>query len=171
MFLAEKFNQARKLSYPNPPPLGLYLALLAYRLTDEEIEQLIAKLRLPKSLAQALRDTASIKAKLQLLADPKLTPSSIYRLLHGYSPLAITANSLASDSPIARQHIQLFLDRLRYIKPALTGNDLKRMGIAPGPHIKEILNLLHEARLDGKVTSKRGEEEMVRGWLADNFKG
>jgi len=40
------------------------------------------------------------------------------------------------------------------------------MGIAPGPRIKEILNLLHEARLDGKVTTKQEEEELVKKWLA-----
>jgi len=164
-WLAGRFEQTRQLSSPNPPPTGLYLTLLAYRLTTEEAEQLTDKLRLPKSLTQTLRDTASIKAKLQSLADPKLPPSSIYRLLHSYSSLAITANLLASDSHIVRQHIQLFLNKLRYVKPTLTGDDLKRMGITPGPRIKEILNLLHEARLDGKVTSKKGEEEMVKGWV------
>jgi len=167
-WLADKFEQTRKLISPNLPPVGLYLALLAYRLTDEEAEQLTTKLRLSKSLAQTLRDTASLKAKLQSLADPNLLPSSIYRLLHGYSPLATTANSLASDSPIARQHIQLFLNKLRYVKPALTGDDLQRMGILSGPRIKEILTLLHEARLDGKVASKQGEESLVRGWVVDS---
>ncbi|GAI14624.1 unnamed protein product [marine sediment metagenome] len=122
-------------------------------------------LRLPKSLAQTLRDTISLKAKLPALADPELSPSSIYHLLHGYSSQAVTANSLACDSPVAHQHIQLFLKKLRYVKPALTGNDLQKMGITPGPHIKEILNLLHEARLDGKVTSKQEEVELVEGWL------
>jgi len=167
-WLADRFEQARRLSSPNLPPIGLYLALLTSRLTDEEIEQLTAKLRLPKSLAQTLRHTCNIKDKLQSLADPTLTPSSIYRLLHGYSSLAITANLLANDSPVAHQHIQLFLNRLRYVKSALTGDDLMRMGITPGPRIKEILNLLHEARLDGKVTSKQGEERLVREWIRAN---
>ncbi len=162
-WLAEKFGQARQ-SLPESPPVGLYLALLAYQLTGEDTEHLITYLRLPKSLAQTLRDTVGIKAKLKSLANPKLTPSRIYRLLHGYSPTAVIANSLASDSPVARQHIQLFLDKLRYVKSSLTGNDLKKMGIAPGPRLKEILNLLHEARLDGKVTSKKGEVELVKGW-------
>ncbi len=163
-WLAGKFRQARQLSSPDLPPAGLYLALLTYSLTGEEKEHLISHLRLPKSLAQILRDTDSLRAELQSLADPKLAPSRIHRLLHGYSPLAMTANSLASDSDIARRHIRLFLDKLRYIKPALTGNDLKRMGIAPGPRIKEILQLLLDARLDGKVTSKKGEERLVKGW-------
>jgi len=164
-WLADKFEQARRLSSPKPPLVGLYLALLAYHLTDEEAEQLITKLRLPKSLAQTLRDTSSLKATLQLLTDPTLPPSSIYRLLYGYSQMAITVSSLASDSSIVRQHIQLFLNKLRYVKQSLTGDDLQRMGIAAGPRIKEILELLHEARLDGKVTSKQGEEEMVKGWV------
>jgi len=164
-WLVGKFEQARQLSSPNLPPVGLYLALLAYRLTEEEAEQLANKLRLPKLLAQTLRDTGSIKAKLNSLADPELPPSSIYRLLHGYSLTAINANSLASDSPIVRQHIHLFLNKLRYVKPTLTGTDLKRMGIPPGPRIKEMLTLLHEARLDGKVKSKQEEEKVVRGWV------
>jgi tRNA nucleotidyltransferase (CCA-adding enzyme) len=164
-WLAEKFGQARQLSSPNPPLVGLYLALLTYHLLDEEIEQLIFKLRLPRSLAGALQDTGNLKAKLQSLADPKLTCSSIYHLLHGFSPLAITANLLTSDSAIAQRHIQLFLDKLRYIRPDLTGDDLIRMGIPPGPCIKEILHSLHQARLDGTVKSKRGEEAMARWWL------
>ena len=164
-WLAEKFEQARQLSSPNPPPVGLYLALLAYPLTGEENERLISRLRLSKSVAQTLRDTTSLKTKLKTLAYPELRRSNVYRLLQGYSQSAIIANSLATDSIIAHQHIHLFLNKLRYVKPALTGNDLKRMGIASGPQIKEILQRLHEARLDGKVTTKQGEEEVVKEWL------
>ncbi|MFQ6122200.1 MAG: CCA tRNA nucleotidyltransferase [Dehalococcoidales bacterium] len=164
-WVAGKFEQVRQLTSPDLPPVGLYLALLTYPLSSKENEQLISYLRLPKSVAQTLRDAIDIKTKLKALANPELTLSSIYSLLHGYSTPAIVANSLATDSPVARQHIDLFLHKLRYIKPALTGDDLKEMGVAPGPRIKEILNRLREARLDGKVTSKRGEENLVKGWL------
>jgi len=167
-WLAETFEQARKLNAPNSPPIGLYLALLAYHLSNEENECLISRLRLSKPLAQILRDTISLKGKIQSLAEPELAPSSIYSRLYQYSPLAITANSLASDIPAVRQHIQVFLSKLRYIKPTLTGDDLKRMGIAQGHHIREILHLLHQARLDGKVTTKQGEESLVNSWLARN---
>jgi len=149
---------------PEPPPAGAYLALCTYTLTREENEQLISHLRLPKSLAQTLRDTSSIKDKLHLFANPELAPSSIYSLLHGYSLLSLRVSTLASDSPVVQQHINLFINKLRYVKPALTGNDLIKMGFPPGPRIKEILHQLHIARLDGKITSKRDEEEMVKHW-------
>jgi len=165
-WLTEKLEQARQFTYPNPPPTGLYLAIMAYPLTNEENEQLTSLLRLPKLLAKTLRDTISIKANLPVLANPELAPSSIYRLLHGYSPQAVTANSLACGSPMARQHIQLFIAKLRYVKPTLTGNDLQKIGIAPGPRMKEILQKLHEARLNEKVTSKKDEVEMVEGWVS-----
>ncbi len=164
-WLADKFEQARQLSSPDLPSVGLCLALLVYPLTTEESGQLISYLRLPKSVTQTLRDAMDIKTKLGSLANPELTPSNIYSLLHGYSSPAIVANLIATDSPVARQRVNLFFNKLRYIKPALNGEDLKRMGVAQGPRIKEILNKLHEARLDGKVTSKRGEESLVKGWL------
>ncbi|MFC2073152.1 CCA tRNA nucleotidyltransferase, partial [Chloroflexota bacterium] len=56
-WLAEKFGQARQSSSPNLPSVELYMALLAYRLTSEENEDFISRLRLPKSSAQTLRDT------------------------------------------------------------------------------------------------------------------
>ncbi len=164
-WLAERFSKARRLSSPNQPALGLYLALLAYPLKDKEMEPLISYLRLPRILARTLRDSGSIRARLQELADPELSPSGIYHLLHGYSPQAITANLLVSESPQARRHIQQYLDKLRYLKPALGGDDLIRMGVTQGPRIKEILNRLHDARLDGRVTTKQDEEKLVRGWL------
>ncbi|MEE8618590.1 MAG: CCA tRNA nucleotidyltransferase [Dehalococcoidales bacterium] len=164
-WLADKFEQARQLSSPDSPSVGLYLALLVYPLTTEESEQLISYLRLPKLVAQTLRDAMDIKTKLGSLANPELSPSGIYSLLHGYSLPAIVANSIATDSPVARQRVNLFFNKLRYIKPALNGEDLKRMGVSPGPQIKEILNLLHEARLDEKVSSKKDEEGLVKGWL------
>ena len=125
---------------------------------------MISYLRLTRPQAQTLRDTNSLKDKLESLADPKLTPSGIYSLLHSYSDSAIIANESASDSPTARRHLQLFLEKLRYVKPILNGDDLLKMGIAPGPHLKEILLLLHDARLDGKVTSRQDEVDLVKGW-------
>ncbi len=164
-WLAKKFEQARRFADTSSPAVWLYLALLAYRLGDNESEQLISYLRLPKKAAQILRDTAGVKAGIESLFVSGLAPSGIYSLLHGYSSTALTANSLATDSTMAEEHIRLFLNVLRYVKPILTGNDLQRMGVAPGPRISEILNRLREARLDGKVSSKRDEENLVEGFL------
>ena len=161
--LAEKFTQARKVSRPNSPPVLLYLALLAYRLSAEEARQLIAYLRLPGVSAQTLRDNVAIKSKIEELSTHGLAPSRIYSLLQGYSLSALTASSLAIDITIAAEHIELYINVLRHVQPTLNGEDIKRLGIPAGPRIKGILQLLRGAKLDGKVRSRKEEEEMVMG--------
>ena len=165
-WLAEKFQQTREVSLPSRPPVGLYLTLLAYLLDNEPRERLSSYLRLTKTLAKTLRDTGGIKARLQQLAHPGLKPSAVYRLLDGYSIPAVTTSLIATDSPVAKQHIGLFLDKLQLIKTILTGNDLIKMGINPGPRIKEILDKLLDARLDGRVKTREDEEGLVRGAAA-----
>jgi len=167
-WLAEKFWQVRQPNSPSSSSVELYMALLVYRLGSHEIEEIIARLRLPKLSAKALRDTADLRDKLELLADSELVPSSVYHFLRNYSLTAITANLIAGAIPAARQHIQTFLTKLRYSRPSLTGSDLKKMGISPGPQMKEVLQRLRDARLDGKIVSKKGEVELVRGWLGSS---
>jgi len=165
-WLAEKFEQARKFSAPTPPEPGLYLALLAYPLTKDETDRFISRLRLPKALAQILNDSAAIKSKMRLLATPGLSPSGIFRLLEAYSSPAMVANSVATESPAASQNIHLYLTRLKYVEIALTGDDLIKMGITTGPEIREMMERLQKARLDGEIASRDDEVELVKGWLA-----
>jgi len=164
-WLVERFARSRKLTHPRSPHPSLYLALLAYRLSGDDSEQLISYLRLPRTSAQTIRDTIAIKDKIDSLSSHGLAPSLIYSLLHGYVPTALVANSLASDNTTATEHIELYINVLRYVNPVLTGADLKKMGVPASPRIKEILQMLREARLDGKVSSRKEEQEMVRGHI------
>lgn len=164
--LKEKFLKARKLSSPLPPSFDLYLALLAYPLTAEEIEQLISRLNLPKLSAKSLRDTIAVKSRMRSLSTPGVSPGAIYKLLRDFFPSALEANLLATQSAVASQAIHLFLNKLKDIQLSLTGDDLIEMGIPPGPRIKEILELLHQAKLNGKIATRHDEEEVVKGWLA-----
>jgi tRNA nucleotidyltransferase (CCA-adding enzyme) len=164
-WLAETFVLARQHSTPDSPPEILYLALLAYRLTADETEQLISYLRLTKSSTRTLRETQTVKDKIREISVNGLAPSLIHSLLHDYCSTALVASSLATDSIIATEHIELYLNVLRHVNPSLTGEDVKRLGVPSGPRIREILQKLREARLDGKATSKKDEEEMVRRLL------
>ncbi len=164
--LERNLEKARKHSSLAPPPLGLYLALLTYQLDIEECDKLSSYLRLPKPISQIVHDAAILKAKLKMLAYPELTSSYVYRILHGLSPSAITAISIATALPVARQHMEIYLHKLRYVKPSLRGADLLNMGITPGPQVKEVLVRLHEAKLDGKAVTKQDEAALVREWLA-----
>jgi tRNA nucleotidyltransferase (CCA-adding enzyme) len=170
-WLQMKFEQARKASAPARPAMELYLALLVYRLTEEQTAQLILCLALPKAHAKMLTEAANIKVSLEELERPDIEPSQIYSILHGCGPVAIVANYVASDSPAVKERIALYLDRLHKVKPSLTGTDLQKLGIPPGPQMKAILRRLLDARLDGEVRDRRGEEKLVEGLARAAAKG
>lgn len=160
-WLAQKFEQARQLSKRGSSLLPLYFALLIYPLTEIENEQFINRINPPKKLAQIMRDTLQVKGILTKLSKPSLKPDGIYYLLRAYQPAAIQANAIASESIMASQHLELFLHKLRYVKPLLNGDDLKGMGIPAGPKLGAILKALHKAKLNGKVRTRRDEEKLV----------
>lgn len=163
-WLCKKFAEARKLS-KRTPLLPLYLCLLIYNLTEMENEELIYHLNFTKGLTRAMRHTLQLKAKLHNLADPELKPSDIYQALKEYSTPAIQANLLAAESQIVSLNLKLYLTKLRYVRPLLTGTDLKRMGIPESPRLGEILNRLHRSKLNGEVKTKQHEERLVHSWL------
>jgi tRNA nucleotidyltransferase (CCA-adding enzyme) len=158
--LNKMFGQARHAAVRSSLPT-LYLCLFVYSLSENENERFMLRLNFSKSSSQAMSQTLQLKARIRDLTNPKVKPSDIYRLLHGYSTPAVQANALASESPTASGHLNLYLNKLRYVKPILDGEDLKKMGIPSGPKIGEILSALLKARLDGKIKTRRDEETFV----------
>ena len=159
-WLAEKFDKARTPKRLAQLP-SLYFCLLVYSFSENEIEQFLARLNTPARLSRAMRDTLRLKTKLSLLDKPSLKPSEIYYLLREYEPLAIQANAIASDSSMVHRHLQLFLTKLRYVRTSLDGEELKKLGISPGPQMGEALQALHKAKLDGEVRTRADEKKLA----------
>ena len=159
-WIVEKFGKARRLKKPTQLP-SLYFCLLIYSLNETDIEQLLARLNMPAKLSTAMHDTLRLKTRLPLLGAPALKSSQIYYLLTEYEPLAVQANAIATESPIVRRSLQLFLQKLRYVRTALDGEQLKRLGISDGPEMGRVLRILHRAKLDGEVRTRADERKLA----------
>ncbi len=157
-WLEEAFARARGSGHPSP---ALYLCLLAYRLTPEQVESLSERLCLPRGLARGVRDTVKLR---QATPSASQLPSQLTPYLEGFSHTAVAAHALMAPEPLA-QKLSLFLRRWRYVKSALDGSDLRRLGVAPGPQMGKLLQRLRAARLDGDVKGRKDEEDLVRRWL------
>ena len=165
-WLVDRFQAARTDNEGVPPP-GLYLALLTYPLTSDEVEDVIARLHLPGPITQTLRDSHRLKTELRKLGTSTLMPSDVYRMLHGYSPEVITAAQLAASLPMAQRWLRVYNDDLRPVKTKLTGDDLMKMGVPTGKPVGKVLDQLLTARLDAQVATRKDEEALVRRWLQD----
>ena len=164
-WLEEKFREARQKA---APASALYLFLLIYHLSEQENERLIARLNIVGELARNMRQVLKLKRDLPSLADPAVLPSAAYRLLKHYPPQVIAACALASEAATIRAHLELYLSDWRYARSSLDGEDLKKMGVPPGPRLGRMLEELREAKLDGKVSTREDEEALVRQWLKQN---
>jgi tRNA nucleotidyltransferase (CCA-adding enzyme) len=164
-WLAQRFQHARQLGSPDP---ALYLMLVVYPLSHEELEEVAARLNVSAQVKRNMRQVQRLKQGLHALTEPDLPRSGIHRLLKAYSPAAVTTCALACDSPLARSRLKLYLDELRHVKPCLGGDDLKRLGLPPGPPLGRMLQALLRAKLDGKVNTRKEEEALVRQKLRHN---
>jgi tRNA nucleotidyltransferase (CCA-adding enzyme) len=163
-WIAEKFDKARRLKQPTQLP-SLYFCLLVYSLGQTGLEQFLARLNMPAKLSKATRDTLRLKAKLSRVDKAARKPSELYYLLQEYEPLAIQANRIATDSTITQRALQLFLTKLRHVRTYLDGEELKKLGISPGPQMGKVLEVLLKAKLDGQVRTRADERELVRSLL------
>jgi tRNA nucleotidyltransferase (CCA-adding enzyme) len=164
-WLAEKFIAARDAAETTLTTPWLYMALICYRFTGAEAEKFISYLRLPKAAAQVVHDTLAIRDRIKELSLEGQSPSIIYDILNGYCQAAYEANMIASASAAAAEHIELYERVLVHVRPTLTGDDLKKLGVPRGPKMKETLQKLLEAKLDGLVDTKEDEER----WVKDNI--
>jgi tRNA nucleotidyltransferase (CCA-adding enzyme) len=161
-WVRNRFERARKAAKPSP---ALYLALLSYRLSEEENEDLLARLRIRGEIAKVMRQAIKLRQVASDLTTPRLAPSAIYHLVQRYSPESISATALASDSRLVRQRLKLYLTELRHVRPVLSGDDLQAMGISPGKKLGQVLRALLDAKLDGKVQTREQEEDLARRLL------
>ncbi len=154
--------KARTFTQPYAPPNEVYLAILLADLNRLDLENLVRRLNLGRSAVITLQDSLALKDILVTLGQPALTSGQVYRLLKPFSTSALLANRVILDSGLIRARIDLFLTRLKMIKPVLTGADLIRAGFRPGPAIGQILEELKEARLDGRVTTEKEEMALAK---------
>lgn len=166
-WLLQRFSQARLASGASRPEINLYMVLLVWRLDEEELRMFAERLNFGGEAARVLKDIPGLKQALSDLEVGELKPSGIYHLLEHHRLRAIQAATLAVDSPLARQRLELYLSKLRLVAPSLTGDDLTKMGVPQGRRLGWMLRSLKDARLDGTVKTRRRERELVRKWLGE----
>jgi poly(A) polymerase len=55
-------------------------------------------------------------------------------------------------------------------RPLVSGEDLKQLGLTPGPQYKRLLDAVREAQLDGTISTKEQALELIRRLLEEENK-
>jgi tRNA nucleotidyltransferase (CCA-adding enzyme) len=132
---------------------SLYLALLLRGAAPAETDAALARLAVTRAVDMAV--TGALRMSLT-----GERPSEVVAQLDRLSLDGIAAAYVLW--PSYRERIDAYLARWRHVRAALTGDDLRRLGLAPGPEFKVILGRLRAARLDGEVADDEAERALAR---------
>jgi len=148
----------------------VYLLGLIDELSKEEALKFMEHLKFTK-----IQQNTVIKAKehSQMLMDflklhKEPSPSDLYQYLIRV-PLEVLIFIMAKvetleDEEIAfhiKKQIIFFLTELANVKVSITGDDLKKSGIKPGPIYTKVLNKVLAAKLNGRLKTKKDELKYV----------
>jgi len=149
-----------------------YLGVLMFRLEQAQLEQLIARLRIPGFDAHTLRQVELLRRTcLPELREP-LRPSQLYHLLEAFNCTSLLIGWLGSEDEAERAQLAQFQRDLRGVEPIIDGHYLRReFKLRPGPIYRRILDGLRGARLDGQVITLTDEHRWVERWLAERADG
>jgi tRNA nucleotidyltransferase (CCA-adding enzyme) len=145
----------------------VYFAALVHGLEASVIRRIGARLVLSPRMTQELIDglNAAERGCDRLSQPGHIRPSQVVAALRTL-PLEMLPLLLAlCPGGEVHRHVRRYLAAWRHIRPDLTGDDLKRLGVPQGPHIGQLLSRLLAARLDGEATSRDAEEALVHSAL------
>ncbi|HEY5627465.1 MAG TPA: hypothetical protein VIR79_05930 [Nitrospira sp.] len=152
----------------------VYLMALLDGVDQSIVEGVVARLMFSNEHAVKVRASGKkLESLVRVLAGAQqIKRSDIYRSVNGLPDEALLlclAKISGQAAALARmkRRVMDYLTNLRRMKPLLRGDDLLRLGVKPGPAIGAMLVELLEAKLDGVVKTRRGEQSFVLRHLAE----
>jgi tRNA nucleotidyltransferase (CCA-adding enzyme) len=71
----------------------------------------------------------------------------------------------ATEHEKVKKAISLYFTNLRRMSISLRGEDLKRLGVSPGPIYRDVLQAVFNAKLNGRLDSNEDELAFARAQL------
>ncbi len=136
---------------------------LSYGETIDTCKRLVIRERLLEEILNVKKDTPELTHKLLTISNP--ATSMIYGILKKYTQEQLLYLMAKIDRKDVKKHISIYLSHLQDVKLSVTGKDIARLGIKPGPVYTSILNQTLSAKLDGIVESRDEELEFVKGLI------
>jgi tRNA nucleotidyltransferase (CCA-adding enzyme) len=140
--------------------------LLAWDAQLTEIEAMAGRLALPRKASGAVRAIPSARTAEEQLPSAA-RDSEAAGILRDIPAPTLIALACATENEVTRSRVLDFLRRMRSVRSSLRGRELIEAGVPEGRLVGEMLDRLVDARLDGEVSTRAGEMELVVRWLKE----
>ncbi len=142
----------------------VYFLALVDQLSDKELVEVLDRLGFNAKDGEELAagKKAADRTLSRIHVSPRLSPSQIYELLKPFSTETLLYMVAKGRDKQTKKKISRFLSKDKEVRPMLKGEDLKALGLQPGPVFREALDALRQARLDGRVHTRQEEEALIK---------
>jgi len=142
-----------------------YLVLFS-RMPKLELKKMLNKLRFS---AQQQRLCLAVNSSVQVInALEGAVPSVWVKTLDTLDDVGLYSLScLMGEYPLVQDAIKMYRQRWRFVKPIVSGENFRAMGIPAGPIYTVLLNALRDAWLDGEVANEDEEHAFLMKLLRE----
>lgn len=151
--------------YPQRRPLDrwvVYLAGLLDSLDHKDIEAICDRLALRNGDKKRILSYKKINPEfIRDLKNPALKPARIFSLLEPLSYEAILLIKAKYRQVAIQRHIEDFFEVYNGIRLSICGDDLRCLGLDPGPRYKKIFTKVLEDKLNGLIKTKEQELALI----------
>lgn len=150
--ISQTFNQAELRV------IGTYIILFAH-LDTSVLEKIIWRLRFKSQVKHLLLSANGLIHNINILGGN--IRSQIARNLRKYPQFVIYCVFFMLENPDLKKNLEDFAAKWRFVEPITGGNELREMGIEPGPVYREILDELRDAWLDEVIHNSEEEKSLL----------
>lgn len=143
---------------------GLALVALLFDQSQATAERCLRRLAVAGVDAARLNATTARSLARRVGAQVQRRPSQVAEMLRP-APEAALLGAWLCGGRRARGWIEWFLEQGRGARPLSSGDDVVAAGVPRGPRVAQVLALLRDLRLDGRVRTKDDERAAVADWI------
>ena len=159
---AERFFER----YSVKDPWIVYLGLLVSAQPLNEVDEIAQRLHLSNLHRDCIVSGITLHEKIHKVKK-RWKRSEIYFTFKGIKDEALAiAACLADPGTQVRRMALLYITELLDVSTHLTGNELVELGVPHGPQVGKLLEVLHTAKLDGKIDTLEDEKKLVSHLLS-----
>ena len=147
----------------------IYFTCLLEDLEISKIQRICRRMMLKTSNISKINDILlNYDLTVQFLEQKdKLSPSEVYIKLKSMTNEMLFLLMMKNRQKRIKERIIKFLKISKYEKLEITGKDIERTGLQPGPIYSTLLKKILYAKLDGKIRNKEEEIKFVKGILIE----
>ena len=147
-------------------PWFAFFLLFADALSQQDIKALSRRFAFSKKEENKICAYKSFsKGHMRTLCLAGLRQSQVFAQLNGLNSEALLLLRAKCRKINFRQRIKNFITCLSKVAVALSGDDLRSLGLPAGPYYHTLLTQLHDAKLDGLVPTKKDELALAKALI------